>query len=224
MKIAGTFLSALLLGALAQSAVAATLAESRFDTTVESWTTVGDATFNGWQPGGHIQGTDQKLGDNWYFSAPSAFLGNKSGATSLSFELKASNTNLYDAWDVVLVGATGTLVTDLSPSGLTAPSDTAWTPYSVSLTNASAWTSIASSAINGKPAGIAGTTGQLAGVLGSLSAVYIRGEYRTGDDSGRLDNVVMSGSVTPVPEPGGYAMLLAGLGLICTIGWRRAGR
>jgi hypothetical protein len=56
--------------------------------------------------------------------------------------------------------------------------------------------------------GVAATASDMQTALGSLSALYIRGEYLLAlDDIGRLDNVVL----TAVPEPGTWALLGAGL-------------
>jgi hypothetical protein len=161
--------------------------ESRFLQNAEGWTAVGDGLLyyapTGGNPGstGHIFIIDRTLGDNFYFNAPSRFLGNMSGAYGrlLTFDLVWSETSLSDykdGDDVVLRGAGHTLVAML-PS---VPATT-WTAYSIPLSPAGAWVHRGT----GQPA----TAAEIQAVLTSLQEFRIRGEFRTGPERGGLDNV-----------------------------------
>ena len=170
-----------------------------FDSDLEGWTTINDAQGLSWvatggNPDGHATATDVGTGATWYWSAPSAYLGNKSPfyLGSLSFDLMQSSTNSgYDNDDLRIVGANGvTLALDLAPPGAD------WTHYNVSLSTNSNWRI-------GTENGAAATQTQIAEVLADIDNIYIRGEYRSGADTGYLDNVVMSlpgagGNVPPI--------------------------
>jgi hypothetical protein len=160
---------------------------SEFLQNAEGWTAVGDGILyyfpTGGNPGstGHIRIVDEALGDNFYFNAPSRFLGNVSGAYGrlLTFDLVWSETSLSDykdGDDVVLRGAGHTLVAMLPE----VPATT-WTSYSIPLTVAGGWVHQGTAA----PA----TEAQIQAVLGSLQEFRIRGEFRSGPEQGGLDNV-----------------------------------
>jgi len=56
----------------------------------------------------------------------------------------------------------------------------------------------------------------------ALTALRIRGEFRVGDDQGRLDNVVLNGGESAaVPEPTSLARLGTGLVGLGSVIWRR---
>ena len=164
------------------------VAESTFDSNNEGWTTFGDATSSsptffstGGNPGGRVCATDASSGATWYFQVPAKFLGNVSSAYNgtLTFDLTQSATDSqYDDEDVVLIGGGLTLAF----STLNNPG-TNWTSYSVPL-NEAGWRNTA----NNQPA----TQAQMLQVLSSLTALRIRGEYRSGADTGCLDNVALN--------------------------------
>ncbi len=102
-------------------------------------------------------------------------------APSYPIDLAQSAVNSqFDADDVILLGADQRLVHDLP-----ANPGVDWTSYTVPL-EASAWR------INSRT-GDPASEAQLQTVLGALTALHIRGEYRDGGDTGKLDNVRLEG-------------------------------
>ncbi len=114
------FVSARLLGLLALCCAPAHAQTSTFSANAEGWqivsfnnlstndyglagtyTPIYNAT--GGNPGGYISTNDPDGGD-FTFAAPSLFLGNKTGATSLSYDLQHTNNVDYQTTDVMLVG------------------------------------------------------------------------------------------------------------------------
>lgn len=188
------------LGSSAQAAV------SSFDSGNEGWLLAGDATTAvpswlgaGGNPGGYVHGVDTVTGGVWFWQAPAAFLGNASSSygQTLSFDLRMRGSGtLFADRDVVLSGGGLTIAYDFA----TLPQDVAWTHYSVSLSDSAAWKL---DTLGGATASAA----QIQTVLASLTSLRIRGEFITGADNGDLDNVVMG----VVPEPGTWALWLAGL-------------
>lgn len=215
MKLNTLFLTACL--ALCAQQTQAAGASSQFDTGPEGWTVAGDATPPRWFAPGYIEATDLGNGQSWYWNAPSQFLGNQLGAISLSFSLQAtppapgSRTN----WDVVLIGAGRVLAMDLPAY----PNDTSWAGYNINFA-AGNWSVIASNPSQGLVTPLAlrtATPADMQSVMSHLDQLYIRGEYSTNIDTGRLDNVVLAA----VPEPETWAMLLAGLSLVAAVKQRR---
>lgn len=205
--VANRFLAALAATTLAGAAAAA---DSPFDTDAEGWSAFGDAAgpvswvATGGQPDGHIRVRDSVSGGVTYFVASSDYLGDQLGSfnQTLSFDLMqiySGSASQFDAADVVLIGGGLTLVYDTAAN----PANGAWTHYDVLLAG-SGWQV-------GTLGGAAATDEQMKTVLGSLTALRIRSEFRTGADTGALDNVVLP-TVPAVPEPGTAA--LAALGLL----------
>ncbi len=206
-----------LLWALALSPLAAMAApSSTFDGGAEGWSVVDlnppyDAAGSSYavvHKDGHIEFSDPSS-QSFFFEAPSSFLGSLSAyyGGTLSYSQKLSPT--APAWrddpDVVLVGAGLTLVfQNASNPGAD------WTDYSIALVD-TGWRV-------GTLGGAAASSQQLQDVLGNLDRLRIRGEYVNGVvETTALDNV----SITAVPEPGEWSMMLAGLGVIAGVAHRR---
>lgn len=198
--------SLLSLGAIASAQI------SSFDTNDEGWIidsftnpagndfsilSTSAVVYNaaGGNSGGYISKTDPDSGD-FYFIAPSAFLGNKSGATTLSYDIIYNGTVDYQTHDVVLVGTAKKLIYHANPNIVP---NANWSSISVSLSPASTW-------LNGI-GGPAATASDFSEVLGNLQGIYIKGEYTVGvTETTGLDNVHLD----PVPEPA--SIVATGLG------------
>jgi hypothetical protein len=161
--------------------------ESRFSQDAEGWTAGGDGILyyspTGGNPGstGYIFIIDQTLGENFYFVAPSRFLGDVSGAYNrlLTFDLvwSETGTSAYkDGDDVVLRGGGHTLVATLPHVP-----GTTWTSYSLPLNVGGGWVHRGTTQV--------ATAAEIQAALGSLQEFRIRGEFRSGPEQGGLDNV-----------------------------------
>jgi len=165
--------------------------ESTFDDGVEGWTVVGDAqsgsaapTHNaeGGEAGGFVSADDDVAGGVWFWAAPDRYLGDRSAyeGGTLSFALTQSATDSgFDARDVVIVSESVELAYRFD-----SPPGTDWTTYEIPL-SPDGWTN----SETGDPA----TEEELQLALGDVEGLWIRGEYRTGSDTGGLDTVVLSG-------------------------------
>lgn len=162
-----------------------------FDANNAGWGATGDplspvaAWFaTGGNPGGHIRVTDASIGGTWYFDAPPEFTGNKCDAYGkfLHYDQFTSDTSSQQLTagnpDVLLIGGGFTLAFD-NPNnpGLD------WTHYDVPLIETAGWRLNNN---NGPPA----TAAQMRAALADVVGLRIRGEYRSQDDFGGLDNVV----------------------------------
>jgi hypothetical protein len=132
--------------------------------------------------GGYITGTDEAIGETWYFRAPLSVLRQLPAAVNgtISFSLKqsASQVSLFDD-DIVIVGAAGRLSYRFQT-----PPGTVWTHFSVRLLEGEGWT------WNWNRRA---TQAQINSVLAAPTALDIRGEYVTGQDEGSLGNFVLRG-------------------------------
>jgi hypothetical protein len=166
-------------------------ARSDFESGDDGWTLQGDAEggrsdpdFNvtGGNPGAFISADDDALGGIWYFQAPAEYRGNFAAAygQTLSFDLKQSIDNSQlDRRDIIITGDGGSVIwfdTANNPG-------TDWTAYSVVLDASAGWMNDDDS-----PASEA----QIRAVLADIEDLQIRGEYRNGEDTGSLDNVVLN--------------------------------
>lgn len=160
----------------------------------------------GGNPGGYIFNTDPDGGDAT-FSAPAAFLGNKLAAlgTNFTYDLSHDGANNYTATDLIFVGNGGQRLLWQSSPAL-APG-TPFITVTVSLAPSAQWHVNTSN-------GALATNTDFQNIFASLTAIYIRGEYTTGSETDRLDNVVL------VPEPGSCALVALGAGAL-TLAYRR---
>ena len=143
----------------------------------------------------------------WYWLAPEKYLGDKSHyyGKYLKFDLNQSETSNQFAYYDVILSSTGevTLVyysesnRESSLPGLT------WTPYLIKLDVTSGWRIEPESGISADDENIfkneflqadLATEEDIKLVLGSLDKLYIRGEFRDGEDTGSLDNVYFGSS------------------------------
>ncbi len=191
---------------------------STFDNGAEGWSVVDlnppyDSTgtpYSAVHESGYIRFTDPSS-QSFFFEAPSAFLGNLSsyfgGTLRYSQRLTPTTPEWRDDPDVVLVGGGLTLVFQNA-----ANPGADWTDYAVSLT-APGWHV-------GSLSGAAASAAQLQGVLGAVDHLRIRGEYISGVvETTALDNV----SISAVPEPEAWALMLSGIGFLGCVVYRRSG-
>ncbi|MBK9338634.1 MAG: gliding motility-associated C-terminal domain-containing protein [Lewinellaceae bacterium] len=169
--------------------------QSTFDADNENWGASGDPVnttavwfASGGLPGGHIRVTDAATGGTWYFEAPAKFRGNKCDAYDryLRWDQYTSDTTNAQQFggrpDVVLEGAGLTLIFDNAQNpGL------AWTHYDLLLRENSGWRI-------SNLAGPAPTEAEFRAVLANVTALRIRGEYRSSADFGGLDNFILESS------------------------------
>ncbi len=180
-------LGACLISAGAVGAASAAITEkSDFDASTDGWTVQGDVSgpathvATGGNPNGHVSVIDSTVGGVMYWNAPAKFLGNQQNKYGgrLTFDLRQSLTDSqFDTEDVRLAGAGLTLVGDI-----VAPT-TAFTHYVLPL-RAAYWVKSGTAT---PP-----TTAELKAVLGAVTSLQIRAEYRTGPDTDDLDNVVLT--------------------------------
>jgi hypothetical protein len=168
---------------------------STFDDTAlreDGWVVTNDAESRiptyvtpGGNPGGFIETTDAVLGYVMWFKAPRKFLGDQSAAygSLLTFDLKQTGPRPdYDPRKIVKLKGGGI---ELYYDAAYNPGSN-WTSYQVALVPSQdpskGWM---------KAPAVPATEADLRTVLGSLSALKIRGEFRGGPDTEGLDNVVL---------------------------------
>lgn len=211
---------------LSYSPIAASaLVSSTFDSDADGWTGLTTDGSPSWtaitsgltpvhsaegMPDGSITLADPD--SQWtYFSAPGKFLGDQSAAFggSLQFDSRyvIAGTGYTNEAEVVLKGAGLTLVYEITNS-LSA----AWMHFDAALV-AGAWR------VADTFSGALATDAQLLAVLTGLDALWINAEHFTPVmEVIALDNVNL---LAPVPEPGMYTLLLAGLGVLGFIARRK---
>lgn len=167
----------------------AALVAHHFDESAEGWVIAGDTgdvepsfETDGGSAGGYISGNDEALGETWYFRAPEDVLTALPAAAdgTISYRLRQSSTDAgFDEDDLVITGPAGRLSFrfDYAPG-------TDWTPFTVRLSASEGWRWNWSAAA---------TDEQLRSVLADAARFEIRGEYRTGEDVGGLDDFVLTG-------------------------------
>jgi hypothetical protein len=152
-------------------------------------------------PAPSISAVDDVQGGVWYFEAPGKFLADKSAyyGGTLEYDLLqeySGDQSQFNADDVVLSGGGMTLTYDHGDASSHPGSGESgiWTPYTVTLAETDAWR---------KGDGSSPSGSEMLTVLGDLTELRIRGEYRSGSDKGYLDSVRMA--------PGGGGALTLGL-------------
>ncbi len=172
--------------------VVAKLVRSTFDVDDEGWLIWGDAQEGtatptymslGGNPGGFVQAVDNATGGVWFWRAPAKFHGDFSSAYGrrLSYELRQSSVEgQFDKVDVRVIGSSGK---SIILQGLPHPGTT-WTAYAVKLDVSAGWEL--------SEYGPSATAADIQEVLGNITALFIRGEFAVGDDTGGLDNVVLN--------------------------------
>lgn len=179
-------------------AASATLAgggviESTFDADTEGWGELNDATNLVWtdeftDSGGSLRATDLAGGSWWFYSAPEAYLGDKSSflGAELSWDIYGINgsQNTTNRADVMLIGAGLEIGVNIPVE----PVNGAWTSWSVLVDDVADWR-IVSSTSEGTLTSTSVTQAEIQAVLADLQSLHIRGEYTVGGDSTTIDNV-----------------------------------
>ena len=209
--------------AAAAPAAATVIASSSFDTGPEGW---AQGEFDG--PNGQPSaGVDYLPGeiaiphDNYdiaSFLAPAAYLGNLSAARggTLSYDLTdAFNDGQADgsgtAWSayVSVYGANGRLIYGGLEDRL--PSRTGFSHFQIHLTAATFYTEGNLRTGTGPTLGGRRVTQQeFDDVFADVARLGIPADFSSGDDSSRLDNVVLTAAV---PEPAAWSLLIGGFAL-----------
>lgn len=168
----------------------------------------GSATYQptGGNPGGHICCEISSFSD--FFAAPAPYLGNKANfiGGTLSLEVQHNQGDVIADFILVLEGSGTVLVYD-SPIVVGGPS---FTQIVIPMQPAPGWSVVANDclelqALDCDPA----TESDFHLVMSNLSSLNIRGDWISGADIGRLDNVNL------VPEPG--TLLLVSLGIALSV-------
>ncbi|HFC11370.1 MAG TPA: hypothetical protein ENJ56_00900, partial [Anaerolineae bacterium] len=172
--------------------------QSAFAHTDEGWRGIGGVTValptfhpTGGNPHGYLSLKDTATGGTWYWDAPAPYLGDVSSAygRTLQFDLTQSSTSSqFDNHDVILNSATMQLNFDTSYNP-----GTDWTHYRVVLDENAGWS------VNGS--GVVPTSAEFQAVLADLQQLRIRGEYRSGADTGKLDNVLLETAECALADP-----------------------
>lgn len=188
---------------LAMAGVARADVVSTFDTDAEGWSLANGAGSFTWgpalgNPGGGISGIDSVGGQLWYFSASAAFLGDQSAMSggTLSWDRRnlVGGSAVTEVTDAILQGA-GLRIGYAIPGNIDLPT---WQTFSVPLSPAG-WFLVGNFPST-PSSGTAVTPAQFADILADLTGMYLQGEYRNGNDSGALDNVIMVPAPTICPE------------------------
>ncbi|WP_222919497.1 alkaline phosphatase D family protein [Natrinema sp. SYSU A 869] len=172
--------------------------ESTFDEDGDGWLISQNGGSNhpvyresGGNSGGHVSDEENQGGVAWYYQAPFKFLGDREEfyGGSLSFDVRQVQIDRqFDAepvegGDVLLANGDTKLVYEFRGPESTPGEE--WTDFEVPLSADATWINLTSQEL-------LATEERLREVLGNLEALRIRGEYRSGDDTSYLDNVVLS--------------------------------
>ncbi len=174
------------------------IAVENFDGEEEGgWLVLGDAQGEsefptlqktGGNPGGYMEAVDDAVGGVWYWAAPETFRkavsdrwssGDGRSRAALTFDLRQSALDSpFEDEDVIF--SNGTLSLSFNHNR---PPEIGWTSYKVSLDVSKGW-------VNDE-FGEAASEEEMEKVLGNLEKLWIRGEFRTGPDTGGIDNVII---------------------------------
>ncbi|QLK25572.1 alkaline phosphatase D family protein [Natrinema zhouii] len=172
--------------------------ESTFDGDADGWLISQNGGSNrpvyresGGSPGGHISDEENQGGVAWYYQAPFKFLGDREAfyGGTLSFDLRQAQTDgQFDAepiegGDVLLASGDTKLVYEFR--GPDSNPGKEWSTFEAPLSADAVWIDLTSQ----EPIA---TEERFREVLADLETLRIRGEYRSGDDTSYLDNVVLS--------------------------------
>jgi hypothetical protein len=195
------------------TALAAPIVASTFDTGLEGWTTNDSGAFGhvvaGGNPGGHLR-LDNCECMIAHILAPVAFLGDLSpfvgGSLSFDGNLLGAGGTFFDGPNgipggtfldygiVRMVGPTLSAQIDLLPGGATAPLQS-WQTFSVALT-AAAW-------------GL--SSGDFATLMQNVTSLSITVEGLWGAEVQGIDNIRLSGPAPAAPEPATLLLMTAAI-------------
>ncbi|MCB0487534.1 MAG: gliding motility-associated C-terminal domain-containing protein [Cyclobacteriaceae bacterium] len=209
---------------LCQLAVQAQIG-SNFNVNAEGWTTPNDAdgtigySATGGNPGGHVFGSpfvfvggSGTFYFNFYFVAPSAFLGNRSAYYNgtLRYDVQQSTTGTPNQYaEVTIANSLGVVLYYFPPVSNQPPAAPSWATYSVALNNSNGnWKT------TNNISGTAATEIQIQNVLSDLASLQIRGLYRDANTTNRLDNVTLTPPIIVTTQPSGVTLCE---GLIATL-------
>jgi len=198
------------------SAQAVTLVSSTFDAGTDGWTVINGAQALTWvadggDPGGYITATDKSPRSTWIWAAPDWFIGNWStafgGTLSFALNVTRAGSGGDDLPDIKLSGGGIDLVIDTGAS----PAPGGWVPFVVALAPGN-WHI-------GSLTGALAKAADISTVLSNVTSLHIRGEFGVIEhDSGSLDSVAVTSAV---PEPGPWALWLAGGAVVGSLALRR---
>ncbi|PGF14955.1 alkaline phosphatase [Natrinema sp. CBA1119] len=172
--------------------------ESTFDGDADGWLISQNGGSNhpvyresGGNPGGHVSDEENQGGVAWYYQAPFKFLGDREAfyGGTLSFDLRQGQTDRqFDAepvegGDILLASGDVKLVYEFR--GADSNPGKEWTTFDAPISADATWIDLTSQ----EPIA---TEERFREVLTALETLRIRGEYRSGDDTSYLDNVVLS--------------------------------
>lgn len=198
---------------------------STFNTDADGWTI---ADFNGsspqvvtysasgGNPGGYVSLLPNPSASDFYWFAPSKFLGNRAFSSygeTFSFDLQVTSTTSPQAGgagDVVLAGSGGALhllFSDMTPNPGFPAAAPDWKRYTLTLDESTPWRF-------NSTGGAFATRQQIVNILSTLSSVRIHVQYRSVVNSGgALDNVVMTQkSIIAPPTIASFAPAAAAAG------------
>lgn len=135
---------------------------------------------------GYLDGKDLIQGSDYYFSAPRSVLDRIHAAStndSITFDFYTTATDAGIKDTLVMESPGMTLVLPVSN-----PPIREWKPFSYQFLPSEGWKVGSIGKIGKKPA----TADEIQQVLASATKLYIRGEWKTGPDVARLDNVFIT--------------------------------